>query len=728
MASGRDTSKRRAVKVNITVMITATLVVLVAVFAILFIYQYQVLRDTIEQERVTYVSEIKDQLVDNIAMERNMQISTVNLYRRNILKAQSERFADLADILEGTQLDEGDAIFFLDENGTVYDLNGNKRHLSDQMLAQRLLLDRTGVFSYAQINNMDEYWFYGIPLEGVTLDGVPIRAVLSARNIQNFGSGMATNILNNEGFTFVTSKKGNVLLFPPSENDMGYSLFNSLLSFGASEEAVNLMREDFAQGRDGQKFLFYGSNRWLISYSSDVFDDWVVVVLMPMTITAADTYRMLNYTMLVVALLVGSILLLLLFSINLFYQRERAREQAVQQEKLELEIIRRTAESKNQFLAKMSHDIRTPLNAIIGLLQIAKNLVTGQSKIEKNLFQVEQSAEYLLSVLNDILDMSKIESGKMQLNKIPFSLEKLLETVDAVNRTQADRKNLDFRVETQGDLSPCNMGDPLRLKQILMNLLSNAIKFTEQGGVVLLQVTVLPEDDEDKLVFVVEDTGIGMSKEYLKNLFQPFEQESPSVAATYAGSGLGLSIVKNLAELMDGKLSVSSTKGKGSRFEVSLCLPRAEAQEYMKEDCEQAPSKISLAGRKLLLAEDNELNAMIATELITTQYGMQVDWTENGQLAVERFAASALDEYAAILMDIRMPVMDGLEATAAIRKLDHPRAGTVPIIAMSANAFAEDVALSLECGMNDHLAKPIDITKLESFLKTYIEKEETICI
>ena len=200
------------------------------------------------------------------------------------------------------------------------------------------------------------------------------------------------------------------------------------------------------------------------------------------------------------------------------------------------------------------------------------------------------------------------------------------------------------------------------------------------------------------------------------------------MASPHAGSGLGLSIVKNLVELMGGEITVASSKGKGSRFEVSLQLDRAEELEDTESACEEAWAKISLEGRKLLLAEDNDLNAMIATELITSKWNMRVDWAENGREALNRFVSSAPGEYAAILMDIRMPVMDGLEAAAAIRKLDHPRAATVPIIAMSANAFAEDVALSLESGMNEHLSKPIDMAKLERALKICIEKEEEICV
>ena len=214
------------------------------------------------------------------------------------------------------------------------------------------------------------------------------------------------------------------------------------------------MAEDFSQGKGGQDFLSYGGNRWLISYSSDIFDGWVVVVLMPMTITAASTYEMLNHTMVSVILLLASILTLMLVLINLFYQRERARESAIQQEKLRLEIANRTAESKNQFLAKMSHDIRTPLNAIMGLLKMTEGLVVGLPKVEDNLRKLKQSAEYLLSILNDVLDMSKIESGKMQIDSAPFLLGELLSAIETMNNTQAAAKNLDFSIEVMGSPGP----------------------------------------------------------------------------------------------------------------------------------------------------------------------------------------------------------------------------------------------------------------------------------
>lgn len=698
----------------------------VVVFLLLFIRQYGTLGDTIEKERITYVSEIKNQLVENIVTEKNIQMSMANLYCQIIKRSEVKQFSELKDLLYGAWISEDDTIFLLGTDGTVYDLDGGRKNLSDNTLIRKLLVNKESVFSYVQVNNVDEYWFYGEPLEEITLGSTAIGAIISAREVHNFSARMATSILNNEGSTYVASKNGNVLVHPNQENDIGYNLFRSLLNLGAEEELVDQIGHDFKQGREGQAFLSYGENRWLVSYSSDIFDDWVVVVFMPMTITAADTYQMLNRTMTIVIFLISSILALLALLINQFYQKERARERAVQQERLKLEIANKTAESKNQFLAKMSHDIRTPLNAIMGLLKMTEGVVKGQTQAENYLGKIRQSAEYLLSILNEILDMSKIESGKMQIDSSPFLLQELLSSIEAINMTQAAAKNLDFHIEVKGKPDTWYKGDQLRLNQVLMNLISNAIKFTDSGGSVRVSLNVRPaEGNRDSLEFVVEDTGIGMSEEYLDHIFQPFEQESASVALNYAGSGLGLSIVKNLVDLMHGEIHVSSAKGQGSRFEVSLCLPRTEPPTKIMEAQKYIPD-ISLEGRKLLLVEDNELNAMIASELIEGQCGMQVDIAPNGEVALERFTASDAKEYAAILMDIRMPVMDGLAAARAIRVSDHPRARKIPIIAMSANAFQEDVAMSLESGMNEHLSKPIDVDKLEATLKIWMGRERNL--
>ena len=698
--------------------ILITLCVLVAIGLILFVRQYQKLGDTIENERFTYVSEIKNQLVNNIEMKKDMQTAALSVYRSGIESLNITSFSALPR-LNANPSSETETFFFLDEQGVFYTQDGKTVSLSGTDLAQRLILEQETVFDYAQVNNAQEYWIYGEPVQGIMLDGIPIRAIINAQDLELFSSQMDSNLLESNCQTYIISQDGTILIYPEKENDMGYNLFQSLVGLGASAQSIQEIQEQIRQGNSSQSFLNYQDNKWILSYSGNIFDNWVVVVLMPVTITASDTYHMMRLTLYALSLLVASILGTLFFGVLLFYQRERT----VQKEKMDLVVMQRSAQVKNEFLSKMSHDIRTPLNAIIGLLKIVERDSKDQPQIQTNLEKIEQSAKYLLAVLNDILDMSKIESGKMTHHNAPFNLPELFQNLETMNRAQAEQKGIQFQTCLDGIYAQTYLGDQLRLNQILMNLLSNAIKFTNQNGVVRFSLHVSPgKQGQDHLRFVIEDTGIGMSEEHVANLYQPFEQEDASTCLNYAGSGLGLSIVKSLVELMNGTIHVTSTKGTGSRFEVSLYLTQANSVPEHSSHVQSAP-KCSLSGRKLLLAEDNELNRMIAKELISTHCEMTVDEAENGAQAIERFAASAPDEYAAILMDVRMPIIDGLEATRAIRALSHPRAKTVPIIAMSANAFQEDMERSVQAGMNVHLSKPLDIELVKTQLQIYIQKE-----
>lgn len=698
--------------------ILVILCVLVAIGLILFVRQYQKLGDTIENERFTYVSEIKNQLVNNIKMKKNVQTAALSVYISGIESLNITSFSALPR-LNANSGSETDTFFFLDEQGIFYTQDGKKVSLSGTNLAQRLILEQETVFDYTQVNNAQEYWIYGEPVQGIMLDGISIRAIINAQDLELFSSQMDSNLLESNCQTYIISQDGTILIYPERENDMGYNLFQSLVGLGASAQSIQEIQEQIRQGNSSQSFLNYQDNKWILSYSGNIFDNWVVVVLMPVTITASDTYHMMRLTLYALSLLVASILGTLCFGVLLFYQRERT----VQKEKMDLVVMQRSAQVKNEFLSKMSHDIRTPLNAIIGLLKIVERDSKDQPQIQTNLEKIEQSAKYLLAVLNDILDMSKIESGKMTLYNAPFNLPELFQNLETMNRAQAEQKGIQFQTCLDGVYAQTYLGDQLRLNQILMNLLSNAIKFTNQNGIVRFSLHVSPgKQGQDHLCFVIEDTGIGMSEEHVANLYQPFEQEDASTSLNYAGSGLGLSIVKSLVELMNGTIHVTSTKGTGSRFEVSLYLTQANSAPEHSSHV-QNTSKCSLSGRKLLLAEDNELNRMIAKELISSHCEMIVDEAENGAQAIERFAASAPDEYAAILMDVRMPIIDGLEATKAIRALNHPRAKTVPILAMSANAFQEDMERSVQSGMNVHLSKPLDIDLVKTQLQIYIQKE-----
>lgn len=694
------------------------LFLIVLVLLAMFINQYMVLGETIEAERATYVSEIKNQLVKNIKAEKEQQIALVNIYGQVLTDLKPQHFEEINNLLSTKQNETaGDEILLMDTQGKVYTLQGKEKKLSEQGLAYALAVAKQEVFGYSQVNQREEYWIYGLPIETIVVDRIEVCAVINARSVKNFGERMSTSILDNDAFSYIMSKSGNILVFPAVENNMGYNLFYTLEEYGVDKSSIAEIKSDFADGTDGKKLLRYDGNKWLLDYSGDMFDDWVVVVMMPMTITGADTYKILNETLASILTLFGGIVVWVMYIIRRFYLRERRREQAIAQEKAELVIAQGIAASKNEFLAKMSHDIRTPLNAIIGLIHLTSKLVTDRPKAAHNLNQAARSAEYLLSILNAILDMSKIESGKMEVRDEPFDLHKVVDSLRAMNLVQADAKQIVLEINIQGEVAESYLGDKAKISQILMNLLSNAVKFTNPGGHILLSVTAKTESEGmDQITFLVKDDGAGMSQEYLARIFEPFEQEADTQVMNYHGSGLGLAIVKNLVDLMNGTIEVESKKGVGSCFTVVLHLARTGKPD----ETDASEITLDLQGKKVLLAEDNDINAMIAKELLEAYTGVNVYAVENGQRAVEEFTQSKEGEYYAILMDIRMPVMNGLEATQKIRSLPHPQAQTIPIIAMSANAFDEDIQKALDCGMNEYLSKPIDVQKVLGALQNIL--------
>lgn len=550
--------------------------------------------------------------------------------------------------------------------------------------------------------------------------------------------------------------------------------------------------------------------------------------------------------------------------IDVSEQREMQRklEQQTQQLRDALMVAQRAGDAKRSFLSRMSHEIRTPMNAIIGMTTIAAAHVKDESRVEDCLKKIGFSSKHLLSLINDILDMSKIEDGKLNVNKEPFYLQQVLESVTTIIYPQAEARGIDFHTTLQNISDKELLGDPVRVSQILLNLLSNAVKFTPSGGRITLGITWLPQKNSDVLLqFCVEDTGRGMSNEFLTRLYEPFEQEYETSAKEAKGTGLGMPITKNLVELLGGTISVSSVLGKGTKFTVELPFALVDApQANLKypemadlkvlitdndpDDCaytalllerfgiiakrvfsgQEAVTEIRktyrtdqdydvclidmkmpgmdgiettrqirsivgpdtliiiitaydysqfeeaaraaganlflakplfasslyntllnatntathlsqqnvansqkdfLRGRTLLLVEDNELNGEIAQELLQMA-GAKVHWVKNGQAALEWFLSPAGRLCDAILMDIQMPVMDGYQATRAIRCNTQDNASSIPIIAMTANAFQEDVASALEAGMNAHIAKPVDVAHLYQVLEQCIEQNKQI--
>lgn len=393
---------------------------------------------------------------------------------------------------------------------------------------------------------------------------------------------------------------------------------------------------------------------------------------------------------------------------TLFWLYDR-RQKKVQ---LALEVAEHASRAKGDFLSRMSHEIRTPLNGIIGMTEIAQMHLDDPKRQADCLKKIETSSKYLLSLINDILDMSRIESGKIELALKVFDLKEMLEQIHGMFDQKAQEQGIAFKIE-YGELETSSVvGDDLRLTQILVNLVSNALKFTPAGGEVSLVVRQLVADEQSiSLEFLITDTGVGISEAFQAHIFEPFEQEAAPTSRQYGGTGLGLAISSNFVQMMDGEITVRSKLGQGSQFVVRLTLQRASTEADSEALNEKYEQQQDLSGARILLAEDNELNAEIAAVILMAD-GAQVDWAHNGKEAVEFFRASLVGDYTLILMDIQMPVMDGLEATRTIRKLDRSDAGGIPIIGLSANAFSEDIELALNSGMNGYLSKPIDVARL----------------
>ena len=469
--------------------------------------------------------------------------------------------------------------------------------------------------------------------------------------------------------------------------------------------------------------------------------DMTIMLLVPAEYVAVSTMTMLQSALRIqvvfTVLLLGLVLLALISIVRAERSSKMIKIEKETNQKLNklrvaaedaLKVAESASKAKSTFLSNMSHDIRTPMNAIIGFATLALDDIRDGKKVQDYLSKILSSSKHLLGLINDILDMSRIESGKVVLEEQETDLVTTLQELQSIMEGQAKERKLKLHVDYSNLRDRHVYCDKTRLNQVMFNLLANAVKFTSEGGSIWLTMSQLEPtyEVEDRAIYEirVKDTGIGIGKEFIKHIFEPFERERTSTVSKIQGTGLGMAITKNIVDMMGGTIEVESQKGVGTEFIIRLELRlQAEAGVANEDGTKQhghAEGVAEFAGKRLLLAEDNELNREIACMLLS-KYGFVIDTAENGQEAVDLVAASAPDYYDLVLMDIQMPVMDGHEATRRIRSLEDKELAKVPVVAMTANAFDEDRKAAKECGMNGFISKPINMQEVVQALRMCLQ-------
>jgi len=692
----------------IYILVNLILAIVLMLGAFAFGHSYRQLRLSVQDERADSVKQLASLITGKVSELRSIYVAEAKQLALTISHSGAGSLADISYLC-----DDGKMMALVGEDGNYTALDGTSLVINDPEILAKLLAGSGSDTSFATVETKGDYWLFSAPMENIRIGGVSYIGVVLAVSAETYADAATITLYDHLGESLVVAEDGTIKLRPSDSAAKtsfgGYNLLKILERSSMTQEQQASLRNALANLQEYDVTFELDDVTWIIhSIPSDGGRN--IVVAVPVSLTAQSTYRGMSESLIYAAFVLA--VLAALFLCNFAFVLRKNQQ-------IQLETAR--AKSKSDFLDKMSHDIRTPLNAIVGMHELALQSIDNQDVVRDCLTKAKKSDEYLVSVINDVLDMSRIESGRMVLASRRFSLTDLLENVIQIESSAADEKGLILKLETGSPIETDFIGDGQRLSQCLMNLVNNAVKFTPSGGHVTVFCTADAAADAGKRSSVsisVKDDGVGMSEEFMQKLFKPFEQENSSMVSTTAGSGLGLSIVYELVTLMGGTVMAVSQKGKGSTFTIRISLETAEKAEKAPA-VSDAELREKMRGRHVLLVEDNAINRQILS-LLLRNLALYVEEAENGKIAIEKYISSGPGTYSLIFMDIMMPVMGGLEAAAAIRKSERPDAETVPIIALSANAFEEDAKKSIDAGMQMHLAKPVDIEELKNVLVKYL--------
>ena len=656
---------------------------------------------------------------------------------------------------EAWQKESESTLIFLQENGKAITTDGTKLRVD---MPSKLLLDLRNGYNIGKLVSLDynqkkkDGYLVAIPCQEYTINGETYTAIGTLYDHSKLDSMLSVKSYNGNAYLFMLDNDGNITYTNQKEDKFFRNYF--LLKHLKGDQAITEEEADSLQkkldGREQGVELVESDKPYYLGYCPIENNNTMLICIVEKSVVD-NVLRDYQKTIVFETILMAGFILLLFAGLFYSISRLSLADQRAEYEKRNNEIqtqamkemeesnkklkkaknitteALQTAENANKaktdFLSNMSHDIRTPMNAIIGMTSLIRHDAGNKAKVIEYADKIDISSQHLLGIINDVLDMSKLESGEIVLEEIPFNLSSISREVFIVIEQMAAEQNIRIMWEKKEITHRDFIGSPGYVKRVMMNILSNAVKYNRENGHIYISCMEIPSEQPGMttMEFVCRDTGIGMAEEFQKHIFEPFAQEYTGSRAKFAGTGLGMAIAKQYVDLMGGKIEVSSRQGIGSTFTVEI--PLRIAEQVLTEKEEKLRKDMDLHGLHVLLAEDNDLNAEIAA-VILERAGLKVERVEDGLQCISRITEMPAGTYDIILMDIQMPKMDGYKATQEIRHLPDKAKTCIPIIAMTANAFEEDKREAIAAGMNEHIAKPVQADKLLSILSEVIRQQE----
>ena len=735
------------------ILIPVLIMIVIGVGAVLAFNTYNgYLADLIYQERLSQMTEVTQELYSSIDLLMGQEWETVQFITNWVICEQDRTIAELTGHLQMLQ-----AIFeagtnklmpiVVDDNGRYYSASGQKGviyNIEELVDCQNRVSNVTNIFG----TNSTDILFINRLQEPIVLDDATIRFCGYLKDLSMLIECYHTDAFSGQSTMYVMNSTGTKLYSTDSEAAnrvfVGRNIYSILadMTYSHGNSYARCMHALEMTGNAMANVSLNGTEYYLCLHRM-VDTDWVLLLVIPAQFVATNTQILVDTvidTLVYAGFVLAAIFIMIILIImkmmqqGQLYQQEQETNAKLEVSRQEAEASRQAAEeafkiaeaansAKSTFLSNMSHDIRTPMNAIVGFSSLLSQDMDDPEKVREYTQKILASSQHLLGLINDVLDMSRIESGKTTLNLSVESISCIVDEIDTIIRPQMLAKGHIFEVDARQVVHDAIVVDKVRLNQICMNLLSNAVKYTPNRGHIRFRISERSvSGNMARYTIVVSDNGYGMSDSFREHIFDSFSREEDSRTSKIQGTGLGMAITKNLVDLMGGTIRVESKKSVGSTFIVDIPFQicqtpdAAAASKKVDADSDGGDQVSVLEGKHILIVEDNKLNAEILTALLKKS-GASPKLCENGRDAVDVFTHSAPGAFDLILMDVQMPVMNGYEATGAIRRSSHPQARTIPIVAMTANAFTEDIQASLKAGMDAHVAKPVNMAVLEDTLR-----------